>query len=93
MKTTENKKQTIEDLTKGIISFNTDNNEITQLIKKAVNSGALDIEGWEPDQNPMILPKIIAIAILENIAEGLKGKGTSFEKQVKKEVKNLKCFI
>ena len=41
----------------------------------------------------MIIPKIIAIAVFEELADGLKAKGTSFEKLVNDEVKNLKLFL
>ncbi len=62
-------------------------------IVKALQSGVLDTEGWNEDVNGMILPKIILIAILENEANQYKAEGTSFEKEVKKEVANLKLFL
>jgi len=62
-------------------------------IERALNSGALDIDSWEEDINPAILPKVIAIAVLEDTADGFKATGTCFEKEVKKEVANVKCFI
>lgn len=62
-------------------------------IHKAMDSMAFDIQRWDKDDNPMILPKIIVIAILEDEAEQYKAKGTSFEKLINKEVKNLKCFL
>lgn len=62
-------------------------------INKALNSGALDIDGWDADIDPMILPKIIVITLLENEADQYKATGTSFEKRVKKEVANLKRFV
>ena len=62
-------------------------------IKKALTCGALDTEAWDEKNAPMILPKIIAIAVLESEANQYKAEGTSFEKQVSKDVKNLKFFI
>lgn len=62
-------------------------------ITRAINSGALEIDEWDENSIPMIIPKIIAVRLLEKSAEGLKGKGTSFEKHIKKEVKNLSYFI
>lgn len=59
-------------------------------IDKAINSGSLDIDSWD---ERMILPKVIVAAILEDEAEQYKGKGTSFEKSVKKEITNLKYFL
>ena len=60
-------------------------------IDKAINSGSLDIDSW--DERTFILPKIIVAALLEDEAEQYKGKGTSFEKYVKKEIKNLRYFL
>lgn len=62
-------------------------------IKKALNSGSLDIDSWDEHNESMIFPKIIACALLEDEADQYKVKGTYFEKQVKKEVKNLKLFL
>lgn len=62
-------------------------------IDKAINSGGIDIDKWEEDNSPMILPKIITAAILENESQQYQGKGTIYEKIVKKEVKNLKYYL
>jgi hypothetical protein len=62
-------------------------------IDAALNSGAIDIDSWQEDDSPMVLPKIIITAILENESTQYQGKGTSFEKKIKKEVKNLRYFI
>ena len=42
---------------------------------------------------PMILPKCILTAILENEARQHTARGTSFEKQMKKEVRNISYFL
>ena len=62
-------------------------------IKKSINSGALDINNWDENIDSMIIPKIIMIAVLKDEAEQYSAKGTSFEKQIKREVKNLINFI
>lgn len=62
-------------------------------IDKAINSGAIDIENWDPEYKSWVLPKIIVTAILENAAQDYQAKGTRIEKQVKKEVNNLKLFL
>lgn len=62
-------------------------------IDKAINSGALDVDNYDPNHNPMVLPKIIVKALLEDEATQYDAKGTSFERQIKKEVKNLRYFI
>ena len=66
---------------------------IRDQIKKSLNSGALDIDNWDENNNPMIIPKVIMIAVLKNEAEQYSSKGTCFEKQINREVKNLINFI
>jgi hypothetical protein len=41
----------------------------------------------------MILPKCIVTAILQNESTQYEAKGTSFEKHVKKEAKNICSFL
>lgn len=62
-------------------------------IDKVLNSGAIDPEKWDENYNKMILPKSIVVAILEEEATQYDAKGTSFEKQVKKDAKNIRRFI
>lgn len=62
-------------------------------IDKALNSGAIDIDSWDESHNPMILPKCITTAIMQNESAQYEGKGTSFEKEVKKEVRNIRYFL
>ena len=62
-------------------------------VDKVLNSGAIDIDSWEESRNPMILPKCIVTAILQNESTQYEGKGTSFEKDVKKEVRNIRYFL
>lgn len=62
-------------------------------IDNAIKSGAIDIEAWDPDNAPMILPKCIVTAILIRESQQYEGKGTSYAKQIKKEVDNLLYFI
>jgi hypothetical protein len=64
-------------------------NAIKKKVTKAINSGGLDVDSWDENVNKMILPKTIVIALLEDEAEQYKGKGTSFEKKVAKDVKNV----
>lgn len=65
----------------------------TELAIKAINSGALDIDNWNPKCDHMIIPKIIAITVLEDEANSIRPNGTSHEKYVNKEIYNLKLFI
>ena len=64
-----------------------------KMINKAIDSGCLDIENWDSEINNWILPKAITIAILEKESNDYRAKGTSFEKQISKEVKNLSYFL
>jgi hypothetical protein len=62
-------------------------------IDKAINSGCVDIDGWDEENAPMILPKCILTAILEDEAKQYTARGTTYEKQMKKEVKNIQYFL
>ena len=62
-------------------------------IDKALNSGAIDIDNWDEKNSPMILPKCIVTALLEQESTQYAGSGTSFEKEIKKEVKNIRYFL
>jgi hypothetical protein len=66
---------------------------LLELVEKALNSGAIDVDSWDENHNKMILPKCIVVAALESEADQYKGTGTCFEKEVKKEVRNLRYFI
>lgn len=67
--------------------------QIKENVDKALNSGAIDIDGWDENYNKMVLPNTIVTAILEDGATLFDGKGTCFEKTIKKDVKNLRYFI
>ena len=62
-------------------------------IEKAMSCGALNISDYDPTYNSMILPKVIVTALLKDESTQYSGRGTSFEKSIKKEVKNLKYFL
>ena len=72
-------------------------NESHEAMKKRIdtvlNSGAINIDKWEKDTAPMILPKCILTAILEHQSTQYDGKGTSYQKQIKKEIKNIRYFL
>ena len=61
-------------------------------LTKALNSGAIDIEGYDTEHNSMVLPKAIWIAILEEEATQF-SPPTNQIKQFNKEVKNIKMFL
>ena len=66
---------------------------IREYIEKAINSGAIDIDSWDENYAPMIIPKTILIASLQAEAEQYQAYGTKYEKEIKKDLKNLKYFL
>lgn len=89
--TTEEKK---EELKKMVTEILTDShNYMLNKIDRALNSGAIDVESWDKSNGKWILPKTIATAILIDASTKHNASGTSFEKQQKKDVKNLLLFI
>lgn len=84
-------KEQIAELVKEML--NESHEAMIKKIDKVLNSGCVDVESWSKDNSPMILPKCIVTAILQNESTQYEGKGTSFEKQVKKEVKNIRYFL
>lgn len=62
-------------------------------LDRILQSGCIDVDSWDPHNAPMILPKTIVTALLEEESTQYTGRGTSFEKQIKKEVKNIRHFI
>ena len=89
--TTQEKKNKIKSLTEDMLKESFD--DMIKKVEKALNSGAIDIDSWDENNNPMILPRCIITAILQDESTQYEGKGTSFEKQVKKEVKNIRYYL
>lgn len=87
----KDKKQKIHAYTEAML--NNSYKIMVENIQKALNSGAIDIENWDENINPMILPKSIVTAILENESTQYLCEGTCFEKEIKRESKNLKLFL
>lgn len=69
------------------------NKHMKEKLKILLDSGAIDIESYDTENNPMVLPKCIISALLESEIQQYSGRGTSFEKSNKKEVRNLRYFI
>ena len=89
---TEEKKARIKDLAVELLTYSCEV-MISQQIDRALNSGAIDIDAWDEKNSPMILPKCIVTAILQNESHQYEGKGSSFENRIKKEVKNIQYFL
>ena len=83
-----------EQIKKLVVDMLQESNEaMIKNIDKIFKSGAIDIESWSDTDKPMILPKCIVVALLQNESAQFEGKGTSFEKHIKKEVKNIRYYI
>ena len=67
--------------------------DMVKKIDKAINSGAVDCQGWDPKSNRYVLPKCIVMAILEEESSQYLAHGTSMERRVKSEVRNIRRFI
>jgi hypothetical protein len=85
------KKEQIKELV--IDMLNESHETMIKKVDKALDSGAVDIEGWDLSNGPMILPKCIVTAILQQESTQYDGTGTGFERRVRKEVKNIRYFI
>jgi len=62
-------------------------------IDKVLNSGAIDIDNWDEKYMPMFLPKCILTAILQHESHQYEGEGTSFKKQIDKEVRHIRYYL
>jgi hypothetical protein len=79
------KEEKIVALTSELIDSNA--SIMKEQVKRAVKSGAIDVEGWVA--NSMIIPNALLGAALEHNAHHT----LSLSKAVKKEVKNLRHFL
>jgi len=81
------KKEKIKDLVFDML--NESHEQMLKRVEKILNSSSIDIESWDEKNNPMILPKSIIVALLQNESDQYNGKGTKFEKEIKQNVKNI----
>jgi len=89
--TTQEKQKKIKSLVVDMLNYS--HKAMVEKIDAALNSGAVDIDSWDEKNAPMILPKCIVTALLQRESNQYEGKGTSFEKKIKKETSNLKYYI
>ena len=89
--TTQEKKNKIKSLTEDMLKESFD--AMIKKVEKALNSGAIDVDSWDESNNCMILPKCIVTAILQDESTQYEAKGTSFEKEIKKETKNIRYYL
>lgn len=62
-------------------------------VDKAIACGAIDIDAWDSKSSPMLVPKAIVTAILLDESTQYDASGTSFEKQMKKDIKNIGLYL
>lgn len=67
--------------------------EIKKKVEEVLKSGAVDIDSWDDKNALMVLPKTIVVALFESEANQYKGIGTKYEKQIKKDVRNIRYFV
>lgn len=89
--TTQEKQKKIKSLVVDMLNYS--HKAMVEKIDAALNSGAVDIDSWDEKNAPMILPKCIVTALLQRESNQYEGKGTSYEKKIKKEISNLKYYI
>lgn len=89
--TNTQKKRKIKSLVKEMLKES--HNAMIGKVDRVLNSGAVDIDGWDNHNAPMILPKSIVTALLQDESHQYDGRGTSFEKRVKREVRNISYFL
>lgn len=84
-------KEQIAELVKEML--NQSHKVMLKKIDKVLNSGGVDTETWNKYDSPMILPRCIIVAILQDESTQYEAKGTSFEKEMKKEIRNIRYFL
>jgi len=87
----EDKKAAIKELVTKMIHESVEH--MIRNVDAALNSGCIDVEGWDEKNQPMLIPKSILIAILQNELSQYGAKGTSFEAKIRKESRNIRKFI
>ena len=85
--TNQEKKNKIKALVEGMLKESCE--AMIKNIDTVLKSGVIDVENWDADHYPMILPKTILSALLEKESRQYDAKGTSFEKQMKKDIKAI----
>ena len=89
--TESEKREEIKKMVKGMFQDVVGN--LDKQVNKVLNSGAVDVADWDKNNNPMLLPKSILIAFLRDEADQYTAKGTSFEKQVADDAKNIGYYL
>jgi ribosomal protein L1 len=85
------KKQKIKKLVKEMLIES--HKKALKSVDRALNLSCVDVDGWDEKIAPMILPKTILTAILEEESIQYTARGTTYEKRIKAKVKNIRYFL
>lgn len=90
--TNSEKKEKIKSLVKEMLTQSTEN--MMEKIDSVLDSQTVDVENWNDSRGPMLFPKCIIKALMEHeIFCQYDGRGTSYEKYIKKKVEILRSAI
>ena len=62
-------------------------------MERVLNSGCIDIEEWDGETNPYIMPRNILAALLKEEMNQYSLVGTCFERESKKQVAIIYSFL
>lgn len=62
-------------------------------VEQVMKSGAIDIDNYDPKASPMVLPKTIVAAIIGHEQHQYLGTGTSYERAIKKNIRNIQYLL
>ena len=89
---TQEKKERIKSLV--IDMLNDSHKKALENVDKLLNSSAINIDNYDTNNTPMILPKSILTAILEYEAKQYAPpKGITNERKIKQDIKNFGYFL
>lgn len=91
MEDNTNKKEKIKSLVAEMLKDSYE--AMLKKIDTAIDSGAVNINDWDEKNAPMILPKCIVMAIMERENLQYSGRGTGYEKQIKKQVNSIRYYL
>lgn len=89
--TRKQKENAIKKLVYGMLSDS--HKAMREKVEKVMKSGAIDIDGWDSKNSPMVTPKCITAAVLEHEKHQYLGIGSAWERHVKNNIKNILYFL
>lgn len=89
--TIEEKKAAVKTLIEVMLKDSKEN--MLKKVDVLFESDVVELSSWDKDDKPMILPKSIICALFESEMMQYNAKGTSYERRVKKAVRNFRYYI